>query len=131
MESDGLGVRALLDPTAAENSYWSQSLLILDTERELRELVVEVRVSTERDASPTGNWSTLPADEWETTVAREGDALVYRWRLREGAAVPAGEHTFAAQYAHPEGSRGAGADRFTVRGVTGDGAEVSARGGFA
>ncbi|MCE7082221.1 hypothetical protein [Streptomyces sp. ST2-7A] len=131
VEADGIGVRALLDPTVVENPYWSQSLLILDTERALRELVVEVRLPTGEGISHTGDWGTLPADEWETTVVEEGGELVFRWRLREGAVVPVGEHTFAAQYDHPKGARDIGGDLFTVRGATGDGTEVSARGGFA
>ncbi|MQS08202.1 hypothetical protein [Streptomyces alkaliphilus] len=130
VESDGIGVQAVLDPTVVENPYWSQSLLILNTERVLLELVVEVRLPVGEGISHTGDWLTLPAEEWETTVTRDGDDLVFRWRLREGAVVPVGEYTFAAQYDHPAGNRGVEADLFTVRGVAEDGTQVSSRGGF-
>jgi hypothetical protein len=57
-------------------------------------------------------------------VEERGGSLVYRWTLKAGRTVPAGEHRFAGQFNHPEGKRDANGDRYRiVAGTSGERAE--------
>ncbi|MET9179124.1 hypothetical protein ABZX88_12970 [Kitasatospora aureofaciens] len=99
------------------NAYWSESDLVLRTGQPLTSLTVELRVAQTGGVRDTGNWRTLPADDFTVTVQEAGGALVYRWVLKPGRTVPPGEHQFAGQYNHATG----------VRAATGDGYRVEAQ----
>ncbi|MFD8703449.1 hypothetical protein ACFV1W_12590 [Kitasatospora sp. NPDC059648] len=99
------------------NPYWSESHLVLRTSQPLTSLTVELRVAQTGGVRDTGNWRTLPPDDFTVTVQESGGALVYRWVLKPGRTVPPGEHEFAGQYNHAAG----------VRAATGDGYRVEAQ----
>ncbi|GAB2789051.1 hypothetical protein [Streptomyces daliensis] len=116
-----------VDP--GSNTYWAQSNVTVKTTERLSSLVVELRVARTGDVSATGSWRTRPAKDFEVTVRVQGDALVYRWVLKPGRTVPAGEHVFAGQYDHARGERDAGRDRYSVA-ARGPSGELSVRGDF-
>ncbi|GAA1196608.1 hypothetical protein F4556_006575 [Kitasatospora gansuensis] len=94
--------------------YWGQSDLVLKTTQPLTSLTVELRIAQTGDVRSTGNWRTLPVDDFTVTVQETGGALVYRWVLKAGRTVPAGQHEFAAQYNHATGTRNTGKDSYRV-----------------
>ncbi|MFD9334702.1 hypothetical protein ACFWBF_09900 [Streptomyces sp. NPDC060028] len=101
-----------LDP--GSNTYWAQSDITLKTTQPLTALTVELRITQTGGVQSTGNWRTLPADDFTVTVQHEGGAVVYRWILKPGRTVPAGQHVFAGQYNHAAGEREAGHDGYRV-----------------
>ncbi|MBW5420720.1 hypothetical protein GKQ77_03930 [Streptomyces sp. BG9H] len=107
-----------IDP--GSSTYWSQSDITVKAKKPLTALTVELRVARGGEVADTGNWRSLPAGDFAVTVTERDGSLLYRWTLRAGRTVPAGEHVFAGQYDHPEGARDAHADRYTVRASTGD-----------
>lgn len=66
-----------------------------------------------------GSRRTLPEADFTVAAREEGGAPVYRWALREGRTVPAGEHVFAVRYDHAAGVRDAGRDAYTAAGRRG------------
>lgn len=114
---------------AGSNPYWSQSDLTVVVGRPLTSFSVELRVVAGDGVRETGAWRTLPEEDFELTTTLTDDLLVFRWELRPGAVVPAGEHVFAGQYDHDLGARDASGDRFLVEG-TGPEGPVSASGTF-
>ncbi|NEA53461.1 hypothetical protein G3I60_04625 [Streptomyces sp. SID13666] len=110
--------------------YWTQSNLALKTTRPLTSLTVELRIAQTGGVRNTGNWRTLPSDDFTVTVREAGGALVYRWVLKPGRTVPAGQHEFAAQYNHTTGVRSATDDSYRVDGRTAGGS-AAVWGGFA
>ncbi|MFE2035141.1 hypothetical protein ACFXBB_18200 [Streptomyces scopuliridis] len=122
LRSDGV-----VDPNS--NAYWAQSNLTLGTDRPLTSLTLELRVAQTGGVRNTGSWRSLPEEDFTLSVRPETGALVYRWTLKDGVTVPAGEHVFAAQYDHAEGARDAGDDRYTAL-ATGSGRTVEVRGDF-
>ncbi|MFF1375015.1 hypothetical protein [Streptomyces sp. NPDC058308] len=117
-----------IDP--GSSTYWSQSDITVKARKPLTELTVEVRVARSDEVADTGNWRSLPAADFDVFVAERDGFLVYRWTLRPGRTVPAGEHVFAGQYNHPAGQRDAGDDTCAVRAAT-SGERASWRGDFA
>ncbi|MFJ2443503.1 hypothetical protein ACIOWG_24285 [Streptomyces sp. NPDC087658] len=106
LRSDGV-----VDPNS--NSFWAQNNVTLTTERPLTSLTVELRVAQTGGVRATGSWHSLPEEDFTTTVRPADDGtLVYRWTLKDGVTVPAGEHVFAGRYDHGEGGRDAGDDRY-------------------
>ncbi|MFI6943674.1 hypothetical protein ACIBI4_30785 [Streptomyces sp. NPDC050418] len=96
--------------------YWSQSNITVKPKKDLTALTVEVRLSGANHPDDTGSWRSLPAGDFDLGVRAGRDGgLVYRWTLKPGRTVPAGEHVFAAQYHHDDGGRDAGEDTYTVR----------------
>ncbi|MGW2509987.1 hypothetical protein ACWC0A_11275 [Streptomyces scopuliridis] len=122
LRSDGV-----VDPNS--NAYWAQSNLTLGTDRPLTSLTLELRVAQTGGVRNTGSWRSLPEEDFTLSVRPETGALVYRWTLKDGVTVPAGEHVFAAQYDHAEGARDAGDDRYTAL-ATGSGRTAEVRGDF-
>ncbi|WP_228975924.1 hypothetical protein [Streptomyces sp. DH12] len=118
---------AVVDPHS--NRYWAQSNITFSTATALRELTVELRVARTGGVAPTGNWRTLPADDFAVSTREEAGALVFTWTLRPGRGVPAGQHVFAAQYNHAEGGRDARGDRYTVTATSTGGARAAVTGG--
>ncbi|GAA2096652.1 hypothetical protein GCM10009801_66410 [Streptomyces albiaxialis] len=103
-----------IDP--GSKTYWSQSEVTVKARKPLTALTVELRLSARGRPEDTGNWRTLPARDFEVSARERPDGgLVYRWTLKKGRTVPAGEHVFAAQYNHAKGPRDANADTYTVR----------------
>ncbi|MGW0904803.1 hypothetical protein [Streptomyces sp. NPDC002853] len=117
-----------VDPQS--NDFWAQSTLTFKTGKPLTALSVELRVAQTGGVNDTGNWRSLPADDFSVSVREEGDELVYRWTLKAGRTVPAGEHVFAGQYNHAEGGRDAGEDTFAAE-ATASGQQAAVRGDFA
>ncbi|MER7667308.1 hypothetical protein ABTY61_02445 [Kitasatospora sp. NPDC096128] len=109
--------------------YWGQDNLLLRTTQQLTSLTVELRVAQTGDVRDTGNWRTLPPDDFTVTVQESGGALVYRWVLKPGRTVPAGQHEFACQFNHATGVRPAGGDGYRVDAQSTGGA-ASVWGGF-
>ncbi|MFJ7999382.1 hypothetical protein ACIQ7D_19880 [Streptomyces sp. NPDC096310] len=123
-ESGFLRSEGVVDPHS--NAYWAQSNITLRTERPLTSLTVELRVVATGGIEDAGSWRSLPEQDFTLSVRVRDGALVYRWTLRDGATVPAGEHVFAGQYNHDEGGRNAEDDRYTARAVSsGETAEVT------
>ncbi|GAB3935879.1 hypothetical protein GCM10029976_046880 [Kribbella albertanoniae] len=99
---------------ADSNIYWAQSNLILKTTQPLTALTVELRIAQTGGVQKTGNWQTLPNDDFTVTVEESGGALRYRWTLKPGRTAPAGQHQFAAQYNHATGVRAGKRDNYHV-----------------
>ncbi|SOE06552.1 hypothetical protein [Streptomyces sp. Ag109_G2-15] len=116
-----------LDPKSTV--YWTQSNLVLKTTQLLTSLTVEIRIVQTGRAKNTGTWQTLPNGDFTVTVQEAGGALVYRWVLKPGLTVPAGNHEFAAQFNNGPGVRSAAADGYRVD-AQGSGGSASVRGGF-
>ncbi|WP_079148294.1 hypothetical protein [Streptomyces agglomeratus] len=113
------------------NRYWAQSNITLKTREPLTALTVELRVAQTGGVTDTGSWRSLPERDFTVSVREEAGALVFRWSLRAGRTVPAGQHVFAAQYNHAEGSRNAGGDTYTASAAAGPASERSTlRGDF-
>jgi len=110
--------------------YWGQSNLALGVAQPLTSLTVELRVAQTGGVRDTGTWRTLPADDFTVTVQESGGSLVYRWVLKPGRTVPAGQHEFAAQFNHATGARTATGDSYRVDAQTSAGA-FTLKGGFA
>lgn len=117
-----------IDP--GSSTYWSQSDITVKAEKPLTALTVEVRVAGSGEVADTGNWRSLPEDDFTVSVAERDGFLVYRWTLRPGKTVPVGEHVFAGQFNHPAGKRDAGGDTYAVHAGTADERTVW-RGDFA
>ncbi|TDU89238.1 hypothetical protein EV138_2799 [Kribbella voronezhensis] len=100
------------------NLYWAQNDLILKTTEQLTSLTVELRIAQTGGVQKTGNWQTLSSDDFTVTVQESGGALLYRWTLKPGHTVPAGEHEFAAQYNHAPGIRKIKRDTYHVHAQT-------------
>ncbi|MEV0411909.1 hypothetical protein AB0I68_14190 [Streptomyces sp. NPDC050448] len=94
--------------------YWAQSNLTLKTTQPLTSLTVELRIAQTGGVQNTGNWRTLPSEDFSFTVQEAGGALVYRWVLKPGRTVPTGQHEFAGQYNHATGVRNATDDGYRV-----------------
>ncbi|MDH6222380.1 hypothetical protein [Streptomyces pseudovenezuelae] len=116
-----------LDPKSTV--YWTQSDLVLKTTQPLTSLTVEIRIVQTGEAKNTGTWQTLPNGDFTVTVQEAGGALVYRWVLKPGLTVPAGNHEFAAQFNNGPGVRSAAGDGYRVD-AQGSGGSASVRGGF-
>ncbi|WP_329115405.1 hypothetical protein [Streptomyces sp. NBC_01465] len=117
-----------LDPDS--NDYWAQSDITFKNRAPLSALTVELRVAQTGGVVDTGNWRDLPVDDFTVSVHEDDGFLVYRWTLKDGRTVPAGQHVFAGQYNHAEGGRDAKDDTYTVRG-TASGKQAEAKGDFA
>ncbi|WP_093610932.1 hypothetical protein [Streptomyces indicus] len=106
---------------ADDNAFWSQSTVTVKAREPLTALTVEMRLSAAGHPADTGNWRSLPAEDFDVTVRPQDDGgLLYRWTLKPGRTVPAGEHVFAAQYGHDAGERNARGDACSVRAGTQD-----------
>ncbi|MEV5611357.1 hypothetical protein [Streptomyces sp. NPDC052225] len=117
-----------VDP--GSNDFWSQSNVTFKTKDPLSELTVELRIAQTGKVADTGNWRSLPADDFTQSVTEKDGFLVYRWVLKAGRTVPAGESVFAGQYDHASGGRDASDDRYSVTARTTEGQEASVGGDF-
>lgn len=117
-----------IDP--GSNEYWAQSDITIRTTEALTSLTVELRVAQTGGVSSTGSWRTRPEEDFTLDVEETDDFLVYRWTLKDGRTVPAGEHMFAGQYNHETGNRDAGGDSYVAT-ATADGETYSLHGLFA
>ncbi|WP_371614171.1 hypothetical protein [Streptomyces sp. NBC_00454] len=96
------------------NSFWAQSNVTLKSTQPLTALTVELRIAQTGAVQSTGSWRTMPAEDFTVTVQNEGGAVVYRWILKPGRTVPAGQHVFAGQYNHAAGDRESNHDGYRV-----------------
>ncbi|TCC36265.1 hypothetical protein [Kribbella speibonae] len=110
--------------------YWAQSNLTLKTTEPLTSLTVELRIAQTGDVRSTGNWQTLPSDDFTVTVQESDGALLYRWVLKPGRTVPAAQHVFAGQYNHATGVRKVKQDSYHVHAES-SGRSAAVWGGFA
>jgi hypothetical protein len=117
-----------IDP--GSNEYWAQSDITVRTTETLTSLTVELRVAQTGGVSSTGSWRTRPEEDFTLNVEETDGFLVYRWTLKDGRTVPAGEHMFAGQYNHETGNRDAGGDSYVAT-ATADGETYSVHGPFA
>lgn len=109
--------------------YWEQSNVTLRTTQPLTSLTVELRIALTGHVQSTGDWRTLPSEDFTVSVQESGGSLVYRWVLKPGLTVPAGQHEFAAQYNHATGVRSVAGDGYRID-AQGPGGPTSVRGGF-
>ncbi|CAL9413392.1 hypothetical protein [Streptomyces sp. enrichment culture] len=126
-EAGPLWSRGAVDPHS--NEFWAQSNITLGTSTALTALTVELRVAQTGSVTSTGAWRSLPADDFTFTLDERDGFLVYRWTLKEGRTVPAGEWVFAGQYNHGRGGRDAGGDRYSAAATAASG-PLAVRGGF-
>ena len=112
VEDGPLRSEGSLDPHST--IYWAQSNLTLETTKPLTSVTVELRIAQTGGVRNTGNWQTLPTDDFTVTVQESGGALLYRWTLKPGRTVPAGQHEFASQYNHATGVRDLEHDSYRV-----------------
>jgi hypothetical protein len=126
--SDGpLSSKGSIDPHS--HAYWTQSALTLGTTQPLTTLTVELRITQTDGVQSGGQWQTGPVDDFTITVQETGGTLTYRWDLKPGHTVPAGQHVFAAQFNHTNGTRDTHADNYEVHATAADGAHT-VRGSF-
>ena len=125
--ADWLVTDGSIDPGG--NDYWSQANLVLRNEEPLVALVVELRVAEGEGLEPTGSWST-DSRFGDAVVTREDGFLVFRWTLRDGEVLPAGEYTLAGQFNHETGARSAAEDAYRVDAETEAGDQSTAEGDF-
>ncbi|MFA3874621.1 hypothetical protein ABS735_13165 [Streptomyces sp. MMCC 100] len=118
----------VVDPHS--NEFWAQSNITLETSAPLTALTVELRVAQTGSVTSTGAWRSLPEEDFTFAVDERDGFLRYRWRLKPGRTVPAGEWVFAGQYNHERGGRDAGGDRYSATATAASG-RVSVEGGFA
>ncbi|KJY30606.1 hypothetical protein VR45_27190, partial [Streptomyces sp. NRRL S-495] len=123
-----LGSEGSIDPHSTV--YWAQNNLTLRTTQPLTALAVELRIVQTGDVRDAGNWRTLPGDDFTVTAQESGGVLLYRWVLKPGRTVPAGQHEFAAQYNHATGVRGAAGDSYRIDAQSAGG-PASVWGGFS
>ena len=90
---------------------------------------MELRIAQTGDVRTTGQWQTGPGDDFTITAQEIDGTLVHRWELKPGRTVPAGQHTFAAQYNHPNGAHDTHADNYSAQATAADGAHT-VRGSF-
>ncbi|MBO1335249.1 hypothetical protein [Streptomyces sp. VRA16 Mangrove soil] len=118
-----------VDP--GSNDYWGQSDVTFRTREQLTSLTVELRIAQTGKVADTGNWRSLPADDFTVSVGEHDGFLVYRWELKPGKTVPTGEFVFAGQYNHADGGRDAQDDTYTVTARTKKGERAAVGGDFA
>ena len=125
------GSRVTDGPVSAQGSvdphstvYWAQSTLNVDAVQPLTALTVEVRIAQTGGVQSTGQWQTGPADDFTVTVRESDGAVVYRWELKPGRTVPAGQQIFAVQYNHATGTRDADPDGYDVQATSAGGAHA-------
>ncbi|MFD5220027.1 hypothetical protein [Streptomyces tendae] len=126
-ESGPVWSSGAVDPHS--NEFWAQSNVTLGTSTPLTSLTVELRVAQTGSVTSTGAWRSLPEDDFTFTLDERDGFLVYRWTLKEGRTVPAGEWMFAGQYNHERGGRDAGGDRYSAAATAASGS-LTVRGGF-
>ncbi|MGV9591382.1 hypothetical protein GUR47_13185 [Streptomyces tendae] len=126
-ESGPVWSSGAVDPHS--NEFWAQSNVTLGTSTPLTSLTVELRVAQTGSVTSTGAWRSLPEDDFAFTLDERDGFLVYRWTLKAGRTVPAGEWMFAGQYNHERGGRDAGGDRYSAAATAASGS-LSVRGGF-
>ncbi|MFK4542168.1 hypothetical protein RKD29_001764 [Streptomyces tendae] len=126
-ESGPVWSSGAVDPHS--NEFWAQSNITLGTSTPLSALTVELRVAQTGSVTSTGAWRSLPEDDFAFTLDERDGFLVYRWTLKEGRTVPAGEWMFAGQYNHRRGGRDAGGDHYAAAATAASG-PLAVRGGF-
>jgi hypothetical protein len=116
---------------ADSNDYWTQSTLTVKNDEALAVLSVELRVAEGAGVEYTDAWTS--GDSWftEAVVTNEDGFLVYRWTLKDGVLLPAGEYQLAGQFNHGAGPRSADGDLYTFEAETESGETGAVEGDFA
>ncbi|GAA3958912.1 hypothetical protein [Actinoplanes auranticolor] len=109
----------------------SRSDITVKVREPLRALEVTVRVAPTAGLAGHGGTHDVTGATIETTVVRERNALVYRFRLAAGT-LAAGTYVFTARYTYAdEDGRDAGDDSYAVTATTAaDATELRLRGDF-
>lgn len=106
---------------------WTQNTVTIRAD-EPTWVEVTVRVERTKDAARAGWFTTVPNSDLTFTAEDTPDALLYTYRLKDGAKLRPGTYVFAAQFSHGSG-RAHGGDSFEVDARTG-GADATSRGDF-
>lgn len=117
-----------VDP--GSNDYWSQATLVLKNDEPLVDLVVELRVAEGEGVESAGAWTTDSERFGDAVVTSEDGFLVYRWTLKDGVLLPAGEYTLAGQFGHEAGARSADDDVYSFEAETEAGDQGRTEGDF-
>lgn len=125
-------VAGFLSSKGTINAYstptWSQNDVTVTAGREITALDLAISVARTDGVKSTGSWSTIPAEMITLTVTEQKDALVYRFTLKPGGKLAAGDYVFAAQYEHAIGKRDPGADIYGAICSAGEAGEAGAAG---
>ncbi|MFC8451400.1 hypothetical protein [Kitasatospora sp. NPDC057223] len=108
-----------VDPHSTDD--WAQSNVTLKTSSPLTALTVELRIALTDGVKNTGSWQTRPAADFDVSVREDGGSLLYRWTLKPGRTVPAGQLVLAGQYGHVAGGRDAKDDTYRADATTAGG----------
>ncbi|MEU6860340.1 hypothetical protein AB0B28_15900 [Glycomyces sp. NPDC046736] len=100
------------------NAYWSQVNLVFANSEPLTRLDVELRVAIGDGINSLGTWNTDNNLFSEGTESEEDGFMVYRWTLKDGATLPPGSYTLAAQFSHDQGPRSADEDSYRFDAAT-------------
>jgi hypothetical protein len=113
-----LSSSGLVDPHSTDT--WAQSDVTVTSTREITALDLAISVDRAGGVRNTGSWSSIAASMITITVSEEKDVLIYRFTLRPGGVLAAGDYVFAAQYEHIRGRRDLSADRYGAIASAGD-----------
>jgi hypothetical protein len=108
-----------VDPHSTDD--WAQSNVTLKTNSPLTALTVELRIALTDGVKNAGSWQTRPAADFDVSVRADGGFLLYRWTLKPGRTVPAGQLVLAGQYQHATGGRDAKDDTYRADATTAGG----------
>ncbi|MEV6493825.1 hypothetical protein AB0M20_35175 [Actinoplanes sp. NPDC051633] len=88
-----------------ENSVptWTQNTVTVRTSERTTAVAVTITVPRAAGTREAGKFSTVPNSDLAMTVEQTADALLYHFRLVEGAQLPPGRWVFAAQFEHAAG----------------------------
>ncbi|THV26799.1 hypothetical protein [Glycomyces paridis] len=111
------------------NEYWTQVNMKLQTEVDLTEVTVELKLALGEGLDDTGAYSTNNTLFNEAVVTEEDGFLVYRWTLKDGAVLPPDDYQLAAQVAHTTW-RDAAEDAFTITVLADSGEDAEVEGGL-
>jgi hypothetical protein len=82
---------------------WTQDTVTVSTSKRTADVAVTISVPRAAGTRASGKFSTVPNSDLTMTVEETADALLYHFRLAEGAHLPPGNWVFAAQFEHRAG----------------------------
>ncbi|WP_030435036.1 hypothetical protein [Actinoplanes subtropicus] len=123
-----LSATAALD--AGSIGTWSQSDVLVTTNKPITALVVEIHIARTDGVAKTGHWSSISDDQTTSEVDTSDATLIYRFTVKPGNTLAPGTYTFAAQFSHAEGARPLAGDTYTVTTIASDSDHATVTGGF-
>ncbi|GLY99936.1 hypothetical protein [Actinoplanes sp. NBRC 103695] len=124
-EPELVAVSGTVDKNSGSN--WTQNTVTIKAD-EAAWVEVTVRVDRTDDATRAGWFTTVPNSDLTFTAKDTPDALLYTYRLKDGAKLRPGTYVFAAQFSHGPG-RAHDGDSFEVDVRAGD-VDATSRGDF-